>query len=466
MTLIPRSITGRLVCWFFFSTAVVLMGIGLYLNAKVEEIVVSSVDRTLHSKLQIITGLMHEEHGTVELELSEIIAGDYVIPRSGHYYRVLMDNAVLAASPSLADDNFEFGPPPASDNQAEESIITSTGPGGEPVRVLRHRFAAFGRTFDITLAESLGESLDTISQLRHVLFLAIPLGIVLLSLTAWWIAKRSLRPLAAFSAKIETITETNLTERIDATMTAQELAGLARSFNAMLDRLLHVFEGQKRLVADASHELKTPVSVIKTQCDVVLQRWRTPEEYVDALRTITSVSQEMTRLINDLLSLARIDGGLLSPATFSSVSLGECIEYVVQMTEPLARERNVHVTATVDDTLCVMGSRTALAEAFLNLIENGVRYNREGGTVAITAEDQDGKAAITISDTGVGIKGSDRERIFESFYRADTVRGTDGTGLGLSIVKSVVEAHGGSIAVESDPGVGSRFIVILPRAGW
>ncbi len=152
MTLIPCSITGRLVCWFFFSTAVVLMGIGLYLNAEVEEIVVSSVDRTLHSKLQIITGLMHEEHGTVELELSEIIAGDYVIPVRGTTTGYDGQRR-LAASPFLADDNFEFGPSSAVTSSPPKASLRPQA-GGRTGRVLRQRFAAFGRIFDITLPKA------------------------------------------------------------------------------------------------------------------------------------------------------------------------------------------------------------------------------------------------------------------------------------------------------------------------
>jgi hypothetical protein len=253
-----------------------------------------------------------------------------------------------------------------------------------------------------------------------------------------------------------------LTEQIDTETTTNELTTLARSFNALLDRLNHVFESQKRLVADASHGLKTPLSVIRTQCDVVLQRERTPEEYVEALRTIKTYSQNMTRLINNLLSLARLDAGLISAAGFTSVSIRECVDQAVQMTKQLADERRVRVTTSVDETLFIMGIQTGLMEAFLNIIENSVRYNLEGGTVTVSAVKQDTQAVITVTDTGVGIKKGDGERIFERFYRADSVRSTEGTGLGLSIVKSVINAHGGEINVRSEPGKGSCFTVLLP----
>ena len=170
MKLILRSITERLVAWFFLGTAVVLTVAAAFLFREVSGIVVGSVDRTLHSKRQMVTGLLHEEHGRIELELSDIIAGEYVIPRSGHYYRVMMDNAVLAASPSMVTDGYEFIPAGAAtvNGSPGESMYTSTGPDDEPVRVLRYRYWAFGRNFDITLAESLTDGIAMISSFQTI----------------------------------------------------------------------------------------------------------------------------------------------------------------------------------------------------------------------------------------------------------------------------------------------------------
>ncbi len=466
MKLVLRSISGRLVAWLFLGTAIVLTVAAAFLSREVRGIVVGSVDRTLHSKRQMVTGLLHEEHGRIELELSDIIAGEYVIPRSGHYYRVMMDNAVLAASPSLVTDGYEFIPAGAAtvNGPPGESMYTSMGPDDEPVRVLRYRYWAFGRNFDITLAESLTDGIAMISTFERYLLVSVPLIILVLCLAAWRIAKAALRPIESLSTTIETITHKNLADRLNAGAMDHELARLAQAFNAMLDRLHTVFESQRRLIADASHELKTPLSVLRTQCDVALQKARTPEEYIDALRTVQSSSKSMTRLINDLLSLARLDAGLLSTSGFAAVSIKECIDHAITMTAQQANERQINLSVEIDETLLVTGSRIALSEAFLNLIENAVRYNREKGAVTVFAIHEAGKAVITISDMGIGIRESDRSKIFERFYRADTVRSMDGTGLGLSIVKSVVEAHGGTITVQSEPDKGSRFTVVIPIA--
>ncbi len=461
-----RSIITRLVCWLFVCTSVIMVAAGIFLYERIDNIVITSVDRTLHSKLQIITGLLHEERGRIELELSDVIAGEYVIPRSGHYYKVMAGNSLLAASPSLAGDDFVFPLPHSSVgvNSIGEIMFTSTGPDGEPVRVLRYGYNALARNFTITLAENLDDSYRIIAQFRHFLQLTIPLCILLLCVSAWWIVRSSLSPIKKFSMRMESITHNNLTERIDAADTALELTILARSFNSLLDRLHHLFESQKRLVADASHELKTPLSVIRTQCDVVMQQERRPEEYIEALRTIQTYSLSMTRLINNLLSLARFEAGLLSAGSFADVSLAECIDDAIHTTEQLGHELNIPVISTIDNSLCVRGSKADLVEAFHNIVENGIRYNRPNGSVTVNAVRKDKRAVITVTDTGLGIKKEDLDRIFERFFRSPTVRDRDGTGLGLSIVRSVIIAHGGEITVSSEPGRGSCFTVTLPLA--
>jgi signal transduction histidine kinase len=466
MTLPSRSITVRLVFWLFLWTTVVMVSVGGILYHGIGKMLMSSVDRTLHSKLQIITGLLHEENGKIVLELSEIIAGEYVIPRSGHYYKVMAGNDVLAASPSLANDDFDFSAAPGavSANRLGESTFTGTGPAGEPVRVLRYQHAAFGKSFTITLGESLADSYRGVAAYKGFLQLVVSLSIILLCSIAWWIISRTLRPLKAFSATIERITDKNLSERIDAKATAKELATLAGAFNSLLDRLHLVLESQKRLVADASHELKTPLSVIRTQCDVISLRQRSPEEYVEAIQTISSYACKMTRLINDLLSLARLDSGFISTQVLTPVSLRECIDEALGTLRPLAREKEVRVSSSVDGTFFVMATKASLVEAFKNLLENGVRYNRDGGAVTVSALTEGKQVVLTISDTGMGMAAPDLEKIFQRFYRAHAVQGVEGTGLGLSIVKAVIEALGGEITVQSEPGSGSRFSITLPLA--
>jgi heavy metal sensor kinase len=467
VSLLPPSLSGKLLFWQITCSAGILLAMVLFFYGELRQIVFASTDQTLHAKAQIFTGLLHEEHGRVELELSDIIAGEYVIPRSGHYYRVMTGETILAASPSLTDNGFTFVAEAASSEikATGERLFTSRGPAGEPVRVLHYRFRAFGNLFEVTLAESLTGGLAMVDSFRRLLLLSMPLGILLLCATSWVIVRKALKPLSRFTATIETITHKNLDERIDPGATVRELAGIARSFNNMLDRLGHVFDSQKRLVADASHELKTPLAVIRTQCDVTLQKQRRPEEYDEAIRTIRAESQSMTRLVNDLLSLARLDAGGMTAAETAAVSVAELVNHAVRMTAQLALHREVRVVASVADSLRVRGTQSSLEEALLNLVENAIRYNHAGGDVAISAcREGEEMIAIVVNDTGIGIGEQDQGRIFERFFRSATVRGCEGTGLGLSIVKAIAEAHGGEITVASEPARGSRFTLIVPAA--
>lgn len=449
--------------WIFTFTSLLLIATSLFLYYQVKEIVFGAVDRTLHSKAQVVSGLLHEEHGTVELELTEVVSGEYSIPRSGHYYKVLMGGKVLAASPSLVDSDFNLaaGTLKSRDTVLKETVLTSIGPAGEPIRVLQHDLDAFGTTFRIYVAESMVDSLDMVETFRRFLLMVIPAAILLVSLMAMWLARRSLKPIEVFSRRVTAITHMNLGERINAGVEAEELTGLADSFNDMLDRLQMAFDSEKRLFADASHELKTPLSVIKLQCDVALQRERTLGDYVKALQTVKIVSDRMDALVKNLLSLARLDSGILSSQAFTEVSLIDCIRDAVTMVQPIAEARSIQIVTSLSEDISIMGDAESLTEMFLNLLENGVKYNRDKGKIEVSTSRKEAEAVVAIKDTGVGMSKQDAARVFDRFYRADAVRNTDGTGLGLSIAKVIVEAHSGKITLESEPGKGSTFTVTL-----
>ena len=178
-----------------------------------------------------------------------------------------------------------------------------------------------------------------------------------------------------------------------------------------------------------------------------------------------SASENLDRIVRDLLSLARLDSGILLSRGFAVISLDECIQKALEIMKPVADQKGVQVTAAFEAGLTVSGNRESITEAFLNLIENGLKYNRDSGILRVSAVSKGREAVVTIRDTGVGIKNEDRERIFDRFYRSDTARNEEGTGLGLSISRTIIEAHGGDIAVESELGKGSTFTVVLPASG-
>ena len=459
-----RTIKGRLFAWSFSFIVTLLLALGVFLYHEVEQIILESVDQSLHSKEQLITGLLHEEHNNIKFELSEIMLGEYSLPRSGHYYKVLMNGLLLAASPSMVEDGFDLasGSIAISDAEKNQKIYMATGPDREPIRTLHHSFSSYGQSFDIFVAESIRDHVGMIHTYRNFLMIIIPASILIVCLVNRWIITRSLLPLDVFAASISKITHRSLDDRLGVKTEVQELDGLAESFNDMLGRLQRAFESERRLVSDASHELKTPVSVIKAHCDVLLLNDRSKEEYREALVTIQDVSANMGRLINDLLSLARLDAGALSTSTLRDVSLKTCIHNALKLVQPLAEQRAVSVRVSSSNDLLLQGDGDRLTEALLNLIENAVRYNKENGVVDVSYIQKNGAAHVMVSDTGIGIAEEDRNRIFDRFYRSDAVRNSDGTGLGLNIVKLIVEGHHGTIMVDSTVGEGSCFSIILP----
>lgn len=296
--------------------------------------------------------------------------------------------------------------------------------------------------------------------------LALVLGIGL------WLAGRLLRPIAAITATAQQISDRNdLSRRIGITSTpSDEVGRLAETFNGMLARLEAVFATQRQFVADASHELKTPLTAILGHANLV-RRHGAADPYVvgEATTAILEEGERMRRLVQSLLHLAQTDSAPVRRSECVNVSL--IAREVVREMMPLAQERGLHLQlheANEREPL-IYGSSDELRQVVLNLVDNAFNATATGGSVrlAVTTLIVDGQEciALEVADTGDGIAPDDLVRIFERFYRVDAARarGAGGSGLGLAIGRALVHQHGGSLSAESQLGVGSTFRVLLPR---
>jgi signal transduction histidine kinase len=239
---------------------------------------------------------------------------------------------------------------------------------------------------------------------------------------------------------------------------------LAVTLNEMLDSLDESFSRQRRFVADASHELRTPVAVIRNKAEVALLRSRSQDEYCTALHSIHAETVRLSYLISDLLALARGDEG---QARFEreAVRLDTLVEAVTANAQGLAEERGITLSMQVPQPVTLIGDEARLIQVLLNLLDNAIRYTNPGGHVHMSLRTSGAAAQLVVRDTGIGIAPEHVPHIFERFYRADPARrrtGGSSSGLGLSIVAWVVHAHGGAVAVESRVGRGSSFTVTLP----
>lgn len=280
----------------------------------------------------------------------------------------------------------------------------------------------------------------------------------------WWIATRAIRPVEVISAAASRISAGHLSERINVGDTDDELGRLAGVLNSTFARLEGAFAQQKQFTADAAHELRTPIAVLVSEAQTTLARQRTAEEYRATVEACLDTAQQMRRLTESLLELARFDAGQ-ARIQHQPFDLAESVRACVELIHPLADKRGIQILCDLASA-GVSGDATRLSQVVTNLLTNAIHYNKAQGEIRVQTRVDKSRVTLTVADTGPGIAPEDAPHIFERFYRADKSRSrsSDRTGLGLAICKAVVEAHGGSIELTSQPGAGATFTVRLPTA--
>jgi signal transduction histidine kinase len=335
----------------------------------------------------------------------------------------------------------------------QEPVVTPQG-----IALQEERVQAEFQTFE-HLVNS--EVLDT---LRNVAFIALGLLFLASLGVGWFVAGVVVAPIGRITAVARQIQATDLSRRIGMGGPRDELKDLADTFDGMLDRLETAFEDQRRFIQDASHELRNPLAVIRTNIDVALANPNPdPEELRRTAAVVERTASRMSRLVDDLLAYAR--HGLPDQPTERVDLRAVTIESVDEFAAP-AEARGLKLQHRVLNEVYVNGDHTALKQALANLIGNAVRLAPSASTVAVEAGVKDSWAFVSVSDEGPGIEDDDREAIFERFWRApgqpDERDGERRSGLGLTIVREIADRHGGTVAVASEPGRGSTFVLWLP----
>jgi heavy metal sensor kinase len=338
---------------------------------------------------------------------------------------------------------------------------TVTATDGEAWRVLLRPQEAGGHRFIVAIATPFHEIEEHWQLLARACALGVPIVMLGAAAGGWWLGQRGLRPLAAIARQARDITAQTPATRLTAEGAGPELDAVAVSFNRVLDRLGSALSTQRRFMADASHELRTPVSIMRTAADVTLgQSRRDVEEYHDALVAISEQSVRLTRLVDDMLVLARADDGGY-PIVRADLDLDVVVEQCVREFRPQAQARNIALTSQVQPASYV-GDAALLRRLLGNLVGNALTYTPAGGGVEVTMVSGMTSISIRVADTGPGIPLEDRERVFERFVRLDPARTAGGAGLGLSIARWVAEAHGGRVTVLDSGPHGSVFEAAFP----
>jgi two-component system, OmpR family, sensor kinase len=391
------------------------------------------------------------------------------------FYYILWqeDGAIVTRSPGAPDRvpvPVRVGPPEPQGLQGHDAFGKGPhgmpGPGMLPEARTRGQMREAYRFLPLGQCLLVGRSLvpDLAAMRRLALWLtAAGATVLLLGLAGgWWVATRAIRPIDAISATAVRIADGDLSQRISAADTESELGRLAGVLNSTFARLEAAFDQQAQFTSDASHELRTPVSVILTQTQTALSRERSSVEYREALEACERAARRMKALTESLLELARLDARQ-QPMKRERFDLPGIVRDCVELLRPLAAERGIQIHCDIPPMEC-LGDAERLGQVVTNLLSNAIHFNREQGEVRLSARAEDDTIVLTVADTGQGIPAEDIPHLFERFYRVDKSRSRiqGRNGLGLAICKAIVDAHGGTIDVSSQAGVGSTFTVKLP----
>jgi heavy metal sensor kinase len=331
-------------------------------------------------------------------------------------------------------------------------------------RVARQQILVEGNVYLVDAAvptEPFDQALDNFRLIEKRF---LPLLVILASLFGYWLSGRALAPVNRIIQSADRVGVRNLSRRLEVPKAKDELRRLTEQVNAMLDRIEASVKRITQFTADASHDLRTPLALIRTSAELALRRPRSDSEYREALARILATSEETGELIEQLLMLARADANV-AQLKLAPTDLYPALEAAGQKAKVLASAKSLGFSQSFIHTARpVVANEAALERLFLSVLDNAVKYTAPGGHVALTLSFEESQAIIEVQDTGIGIAAKDLPHVFERFYRADQVRSreTRGSGLGLSIAKWIAENHNGSIDLESTPGQGTKVTIRLP----
>jgi heavy metal sensor kinase len=346
------------------------------------------------------------------------------------------------------------------------ALTTVAGSAGN-IRLFTLPYTLGSRVLVIATAQSLNAFAKSLHEAELVLLVGLPILVLVATAGGYALARTVLAPVSAMTERAASISASTMHDRLPALPRRDELGRLASVFNDMLDRLERAFEDQRRFMADASHELRTPVAVISGESELALSReQRSPGELRDALATIREESRRLREIVDDLFLLARTQSGG-RVARLEDVYVRDIVEECARSGRTLAAAK--HIALSLDaapDDLPLRGDETLLKRLVMNLIDNAVKYTPPSGRIDLVTRRSNGHFIIEVADTGVGIPESDQPHIFDRFYRAatgdDDSGRMEGAGLGLAIARGIARAHGGDVELVQSSKSGSAFRITLP----
>ena len=457
------SIRFRLAAWYFFSVSLILALFAAGAWFAMRASVFDAVDHDLRQRIHDVRHFAEQQIAVNPSELRDELREHSLLGSGGGLMQVTDGSGrVLYRSDRLGRTQLVFKRPTGANGKIE---FTTERASGSDVRVSSQTVNVGGQLLSIQVAEPMHEFEESLQRFEGILLVLAPVFLLLATSGGFWMSSRALAPVDRITSDAREITITNLSARLRMPSARDELQRLTQTLNQMLDRIETAVKRIVQFTADASHELRAPLTLIHTAAEFSLRRERTREELVEAMRKIVRESGRTSRLVDDLLLLARADSGtdnLRLTLTDLAATGREAADQAMILAEP----KNIQVSAEIPATpVLVNGDEQALARLCLILLDNAVKYSNGGGHVTFAVRSNHSHAEVVVIDKGIGIAATDLPRIFDRFWRADKVRSRSagGAGLGLSIARWIVQRHAGEIKITSEPGQGSQVVVRLPN---
>jgi heavy metal sensor kinase len=453
-------IRARLTAWYALFLALVLVAIGAFLVLKLRSDLRSTIDREVKTSSATIARNYRTEgiDGFGEISAAALL-------RTGTDAQVLGAKGVVVTS--YGGDMAQDPMVPADRRKAAiagtpQLFDLNLGDSPEPFRVMATAVTRGAHTQLVVVAESLQGVDEAVRKILILLLITGPVALAIAGLGGWLLVRNALVPVDRMRAKAAQIGIDRLHERLSAPHPTDELGLLASTLNAMLDRLEAGVGAKRQLVADASHELRAPLAAMRAELDVSITDSNRTEAERATLLSVREDVDRMSRIVDNLLTLASVDEGRLELFR-GRVDLLQTIEEAARPLRPLADAKDIRIAIT-GEPFVAEADRQRLHQAVANLIENAIKFTPRGGEVTASTWSDNGELGVVVADTGPGIPPAARALVFDRFYRGDPSRSraSGGSGLGLAICSEIANAHGGTIRVQSEEGSGSTFTLALP----
>ena len=470
MRLRIESVRARLTVFYVIVLGVVLLVVGGLIYVLLARILYTRIDENLLATVDIATTSLGNDlaEGQDAVDAAQSTAAEISSPQQ---MLAIYDTHGQLIAEGGRDDDLQIQLPAPESIPAGDTLLTTVveekdADDRHRLAMRRVTLAEHGATYIVVAGSPLEPTDEELEALRDTLGYVVPIALLLAGLGGWFLAHRSLAPVVAMAERARHIGGEDLSGRLPVVNPHDELGRLAATFNELLARLESSMHQQRQFMADASHELRTPVTTTRTAANVALQQpHRDEEEYRKTLGIIEQQAMRLSRIVDDLFTLARADAGTY-PVRMQPMYLDEALEEAAAAARVVASTRRVGIEVEAQSSASFMGDEELIRRLLANLLDNAVRHSPAGSTVRVELRPAPGGYRLVVADQGSGIAAEHRPHIFERFYRVDAsrTRGNHdgGAGLGLALARWVVTVHGGNITLSDSSESGSTFSISLP----